>query len=60
MQNDSTGAWILGVIMGMLALLGLIMASGAVDRIFYSTGLALTIFGVLFIFVLIKQNTGVK
>lgn len=60
MQSDTTGTWILGVIMGLLALLGLIMASGAADPIFYGTGLALTAFGVLFVFVLIKQNTGTK
>ncbi|MGI9490760.1 MAG: hypothetical protein ACR2RF_33660 [Geminicoccaceae bacterium] len=60
MQSDTTSAWILGVIMGLLSLLGLVMASGAVDPIFYRTGLALTVFGVLFIFVLIKQNTGEK
>ncbi|MGH1483643.1 MAG: hypothetical protein ACRBM6_33970 [Geminicoccales bacterium] len=60
MQSDRTGAWILGVIMGLLALLGLIMASGAVDPIFYGTGLAMTAFAVLFVFVLIKQNTGAK
>ncbi len=60
MQRDLTGAWILGIIMGALALLGIIMASGAVDPIFHGTGLALTAFGVLFVFILIKQNTGVK
>ncbi len=58
MNNDTFGAWTLGIIMGLVALLGLIMASDAVDAVFYGTGLALTIFGVLFIFVLIKQNTG--
>ena len=58
MPNDTTGSWILGVIMGLIALLGLIMASGAVDPIFHATGLALSAFGVLFVFILIKQNTG--
>lgn len=58
MTDDTIGAWILGVVMGVLALLGLVMASAAVDSIFYGTGLALTAFGVLFIFVLIKRNTG--
>ena len=57
MPNNTSGAWILGIIMGLVALLGLIMASAAVDSIFYGTGLALTAFGVLFIFALIKQNT---
>lgn len=58
MQGDTTNAWVLGVIMGLLALVGLLMASGAVDTIFYATGLALTAFGILFIFFLIKKNTG--
>lgn len=58
MNKDTASAWILGVIMSCVALLGLIMASSAVDSVFYGTGLGLTLFGVLFVFVLIKQNTG--
>ncbi|MGI9501168.1 MAG: hypothetical protein ACR2P3_14110 [Geminicoccaceae bacterium] len=58
MENSSASAWILGIVMGLLAVLGLVMASGAVDPIFYGTGLALSLFGVLFIFALIKNNTG--
>jgi hypothetical protein len=58
MQGDTTSAWVLGVIMGLLAVLGLAMASAAVDTIFYATGLALCLFGVLFVFFLIKKNTG--
>ena len=58
MQNDTIGAWILGAVMVAIALLGLVMASQAVDTIFYVTGLALSAFGVLFVFVLIRQNTG--
>jgi hypothetical protein len=60
MQSNVAGAWALGVIMAILALLGLIMASGAVDPIFRGTGLALAAFGALFVFVLIKQNAGAK
>ena len=52
------GAWALGIGMGLLSLVGLIMASGAVDRVFYWTGLVLFLFGVLFIFALIGRNTG--
>ncbi len=58
MPNDTVGAWVLGVIMSLLALLGLIMASAAVDPIFYGTGLLISAFGIFFVFVLIKQNTG--
>ncbi|MEZ5931632.1 MAG: hypothetical protein R3F54_06750 [Alphaproteobacteria bacterium] len=56
MPNDSTSSWVLGIIMALLALLGLVMASAAVDPIFYATGLAVSLFGVLFIFFLIKQS----
>ena len=58
MQNDTAGAWALGIVMVLLALLGLVMASAAVDPIFYGTGLLLSAFGILFVFVLIKQNMG--
>ena len=57
MPDNTAGAWILGIVMVFLALIGLIMASTAVDPIFYGTGLALTAFGVIFVFILIKQNT---
>jgi len=52
------GNWILGAIMGVLSLLGLIMASQARDDAFYFTGLLFFLFGVLFIFALIKRSTG--
>lgn len=57
-ETGSAGGWALAVVMGVLALLGLVMASHAQDGVFYGTGLGLFIFGVLFIFVLIKQNVG--
>jgi hypothetical protein len=50
--------WGLGVVMAVLALLGLVMASGAEDGVFYGTGLGLFLFGILFIFFQIKQNVG--
>lgn len=58
MNTDTASAWVLGILMGLLALLGLIMASAAVDPIFYGTGLALTAFGILFVFSLIKRHVG--
>ena len=51
-------SWALAVVMGLVALLGLVMASQAGDQIFYGTGLALFAFGVLFIFVIINRNIG--
>ena len=58
MNDDATGSWVLGAVMGLLSLVGLLMASRAVDTIFYGTGLALFVFCVLFIFVLIHRNVG--
>lgn len=55
---SDVGSWILGVVMGVLSLLGLIMASQAQDDAFYFTGLLFFLFGVLFIFALIKRCTG--
>ena len=52
------GTWVLGGVMGLLALVGLIMASGAADGMFYFTGLLFFLFGVLFIFFLIGRNVG--
>lgn len=58
MNGQSSSSWVLGAIMALVAIFGLVMASHAVDAIFYGTGLALTAFGVLFIFALIRQNNG--
>ncbi len=58
MKDDTTGPWILGAVMGLIALLGLFLASRAQDDIFYATGLGLFVFGVLFIFFLINRYVG--
>ena len=55
---NATGAWVLGIVMGLLSLVGLLMASKATDDGFYWTGLAVFLFGVLFIFALIGRTTG--
>jgi hypothetical protein len=52
------GAFIVGAIMGVISLLGLFLASRAVDGMFYVFGLLLFLFGVLFIFTLIAKHTG--
>ncbi len=53
-------AWAVGAAMVLLSVLGVIMASAAEDTMFYVTGLAFALFGVLFIFGLISRNVGRK
>jgi len=50
--------WAAGTAMALLALFGLIIASGAVDLHFYIFGLALFLFGVACVFGLITRHTG--
>jgi hypothetical protein len=52
------GSWIMGAVMGLVALLGLFLASGARDGAFYYFGLAVFAFAVLFIFGMIVRATG--
>lgn len=52
------GSLVLGVVMGVLGLFGLFMASAARDDVFYGTGLAFFVFGVLFVFGLIHRHVG--
>lgn len=58
MMDGGVGTWILGGVMGLLALVGLGLASRAADDVIYGTGLGLFAFGVLFIFFLIHRNVG--
>ena len=57
-KKDAMASLVLGGVMGVLALLGLFVASGAEDDVFYFTGLGLFVFCVLFIFVMIHQQVG--
>ncbi len=52
---DNGGKWIFGGIMALLSLVGLFLASRAVDATFYWTGLAFFLFGILVIFGLIGR-----
>jgi hypothetical protein len=58
MQRDTVGPWILGGLMALLSLLGLVMANDAKDGGFYGVGLLFFLFGVLFIFGLIRSYVG--
>jgi hypothetical protein len=55
---DGLGASIAGFVLGALALLGLILASHAVDGAFAAFGWGFIIFGVAGIFVLIHRFSG--
>ncbi len=58
MQRETVGPWVLGGLMGLLSLIGLVMANGAKDGGFYAVGLLFFVFGVLFIFGLIRTYVG--
>ena len=49
------GNWILGAVMGLLGFVGLVMASQAKDDAFYVAGMIFFLFGVLFVFAMIKR-----
>ena len=51
-------AWIMGILMGLIALAGLVFASAAADGTATWVGLFLMAFGVLFIFGLIRRHVG--
>jgi hypothetical protein len=51
-------AWAMGVLMGLIAFAGLLLASAARDGTATWVGLLLLAFGVLSIFGLIRRNVG--
>jgi hypothetical protein len=57
-EKDATSSFVLGAVVGVLALLGLFLAAGAEDGVFYATGLGLFVFCVLFIFGMIHRQVG--
>lgn len=58
MQDHGFGPWLLGIVLGVISLLGLFLASNAIDAVFYTVGLIFFLFGVLMIFGLIARYTG--
>ena len=52
--------WILGLVMAVLAVLGLVLASGAYDTGMYTFGLGLFAFGIFFDFWLVKKSFDAK
>ena len=56
--KPGVGAWVLGVIMGVLALLGLIYASATHDGAMYVVGLIVFIVNTISIFIVIGRCVG--
>lgn len=56
MSKDAV--WIFGIVMGLLSILGLLVASAAHDGMLRFFGLSLFLFGVLFDFGLIGKYVG--
>lgn len=48
--------WLFGVIYGLIGLLGLMMASGALDQPFFIAGMLFFVFGVFNVFRLIART----
>jgi UDP-N-acetylmuramyl pentapeptide phosphotransferase/UDP-N-acetylglucosamine-1-phosphate transferase len=57
-KGEEMGSFVLGGVMAVLALMSLFVASAAKDGVFYTTGLGLFLFCVLFIFVMIHRLVG--
>ena len=57
-KGGEMASFVLGGVVGVLALLGLFVASAAQDGLFYATGLGLFVFCVLFIFGMIHWQVG--
>jgi Zn-dependent membrane protease YugP len=52
--------WILGLVMAVLAVLGLVLAANAYDTGMYTFGLGLFAFGIFFDFWLVKKSFDAK
>jgi hypothetical protein len=59
-KPNHAGRWVFGALMTLLAIYGLFAAANARDTGFYIFGLAMFLFGVLFVFSLIGKYTGSK
>lgn len=53
---DLVSSWVMGGFVGVLGLVGLVMASGARDEAIYGFGLGVFVFAVFFVFLLLKRG----
>lgn len=56
MQDGS--AWIMGIAMTVVALVGLVIAGNATDTVMYYAGLGFCLFGVLFNYGMVARHAG--
>jgi len=59
-ERGGAGSWVLGGLIAFVGMLGLFLASRAMDGTVYWVGLLLFLFAVLFNFNLIASHTGHK
>jgi hypothetical protein len=57
-RMQTATAWIIGIAMAALVLLGIVIASRAADPYMYYIGLGFCLFGVLFNYGMISRNSG--
>lgn len=55
-MNDRISGWVMGGFVGLLGLVGLVLAAGAKDIAVHGFGIALFVFAVLYDFWLIKRG----
>lgn len=55
-MEDRVSSWVMGVFVGVLGLVGLVLAAGAHDAPVHGFGLAVFVFAILFVFFLIKRS----
>ena len=54
-MEDRVSSWVMGVFVGVLGLVGLVLAAGAHDAPIYGFGLGVFAFAILFVFFLVKR-----
>lgn len=55
-MEDRVSSWVMGAFVGVLGLVGLVLAAGAHDVPIYGFGLGVFGFAILFVFFLVKRS----
>jgi hypothetical protein len=54
-MQDRVSAWVMSIFVGLLGLVGLLMAANAHDAAIHGFGLGVFVFAILFVFFIIKR-----